>query len=88
MYIAGLNIPISESQALNAASWASTIIWFRACLPSAEFRASVEREAGPIKSMPPGKQGQLVSAVHGLGLFIPMGAFVFSLPFAKFWTPG
>ncbi|KAG8693776.1 hypothetical protein FRC09_010303 [Ceratobasidium sp. 395] len=87
MYIAGLNIPISESQALNAASWASTIIWFRACLPSAEFRASVEREAGPIKSMPPGKQGQLVSAVHGLGLFIPMGAFVFSLPFAKFWTP-
>ncbi|KAG9102357.1 hypothetical protein FRC07_010238, partial [Ceratobasidium sp. 392] len=87
MYVAGLNIPITESQALNAASWASTLIWFRACLPNAEFRASVEREAGPIKSMPPGKQGQLVSAVHGLGLFIPMGAFVFSLPFAKFWTP-
>ncbi|KAG8715657.1 hypothetical protein FRC08_010292 [Ceratobasidium sp. 394] len=87
MYIAGLNIPISESQALNAASWAATIIWFRSCLPNAEYRASVEREAGPVKSMPPGKQGQLVSAVHGLGLFIPMGAFVFSLPFAKFWTP-
>ncbi|KAG8737607.1 hypothetical protein FRC10_008035 [Ceratobasidium sp. 414] len=87
MYIAGLNIPISESQALNAASWATTVIWFRSCFPNAEYRASVEREAGPIKSMPPGRQGQLVSAVHGLGLFIPMGAFVFSLPFAKFWTP-
>ncbi|KAG9095607.1 hypothetical protein FRC06_009627 [Ceratobasidium sp. 370] len=87
MYIVGLNIPISESQALNAASWATTLIWFRSCLPNAEYRASVEREAGPIKSMPPGKRGQLVSAVHGLGLFIPMGAFVFSLPFAKFWTP-
>ncbi|QRW12514.1 isoprenylcysteine carboxyl methyltransferase [Ceratobasidium sp. AG-Ba] len=87
MYFAGLNIPISGPQALNAASWAATIIWFCSCLPSANYRANVEREAGPVKSMPPGKQGQLVSAVHGLGLFIPMGAFIFSLPFAKFYTP-
>jgi hypothetical protein len=87
MYIAGAHVPITESQALNAVSWASTIIWFRACLPTAEVRANIEREAGPVKTMPPGKQGQLISAVHGLGLFIPMGAFVISLPFSKFITP-
>ncbi|QRV83857.1 isoprenylcysteine carboxyl methyltransferase [Ceratobasidium sp. AG-Ba] len=66
MYFADLNIPISGPQALNAASWAATIIWFRSCLPSANYRANVEREAGPVKSMPPGKQGQLVSASRDL----------------------
>lgn len=88
MYLAGIHIPITETQALNALSWASTIIWFRACLPNAKFRASADKEAGPIKAMPPGKQGQMVSVVHGLGLFLPMGAFVLSLPLAKFGDPG
>lgn len=88
MYLAGINIPITEIQALNALSWASTIVWFRACLPDSGFRARADKEAGPIKTMPPGKQGQMVSAVHGLALFIPMGAFVFSLPLAKFSSPG
>lgn len=87
MYIAGLNIPITETQALNAASWASVIIWVRRCMPGAEFRAKALKEAGPVKSMPPGKQGQLVSATHGLGLFIPIAAFVFSLPFTGFNIP-
>ena len=87
MYLAGINLPITETQALNALSWASTIIWFRACLPDSGFRARADKEAGPVKTMPPGKQG-LISAVHGLGLFIPMGAFVLSLPLAKFENPG
>ncbi|KAH7329827.1 hypothetical protein B0J17DRAFT_679846 [Rhizoctonia solani] len=88
IYIAGLNIPISQTQALNAAGWASIIIWFKKCMPNATQRAKVEKEAGPIKSMPPGKQGQLISATHGLGLFAPIAAFVFSLPLTGFRVPG
>jgi hypothetical protein len=87
MYFAGLNILITETQALNAVSWGSAIIWFRACWPGAGFRAKAHEEAGPIKAMPPGKQGQLVSVVHGLGLLVPMATFVFSLPFTGFCTP-
>ncbi|CAE6520464.1 unnamed protein product [Rhizoctonia solani] len=88
IYIAGLNIPISQTQALNAAAWASIIIWFKKCMPNATQRAKVEKEAGVIKSMPPGKQGQLISATHGLGLFSPIAAFVFSLPLTGFRVPG
>ncbi|CAE6492376.1 unnamed protein product [Rhizoctonia solani] len=88
IYIAGIHIPISQNQALNAAGWASIIYWFKKCMPNSSKRAQVEKEAGPIKSMPPGNQGQLISATHGLGLFVPIAAFVFSLPFTGFRVPG
>ncbi|CAE6527219.1 unnamed protein product [Rhizoctonia solani] len=88
IYIAGIHIPISQSQALNAAGWASIIYWFNKCMPNASKRAQVEKESGPIKSMPPGKQGPLVLAAHGLGLFVPIASFVFSLPFTGFRVPG
>ncbi|CAE6490345.1 unnamed protein product [Rhizoctonia solani] len=88
IYIAGFHIPISQAQALNVAGWASIIYWFNRCMPNASKRAQVEKEAGPIKSMPPGKQGQLVSATHALGLFGPIAAFVFSFPFTGFRVPG
>ncbi|KAF8756568.1 Isoprenylcysteine carboxyl methyltransferase (ICMT) family [Rhizoctonia solani] len=38
--------------------------------------------------MPPGKQGQSISVIHGLGLFVPIAAFVFTLPFTGFRVPG
>ncbi|QRW25212.1 isoprenylcysteine carboxyl methyltransferase [Rhizoctonia solani] len=88
IYIAGLHISISQTQALNAAGWASIIYWFNRCLPSAHQRAQIEKEAGAIKAMPPGKQGQSISVIHGLGLFVPIAAFVFTLPFTGFRVPG
>ncbi|KAL5638196.1 hypothetical protein ACGC1H_005036 [Rhizoctonia solani] len=88
IYIAGLHIPISHTQALNAAGWATIIYWLKKCMPDAPTRAKVEKEAGPIKSMPPGKQGPLVMTAHTLGLFTPIAAFVFSLPVTGFHVPG
>lgn len=87
MYIAGLNIPITEAQVLNAASWVSTALWFHTCIPNASFRAKAHQESGPIKAMPPGKQGQVVTTVHGLGLFVPMAVVLFSYPLSGFYAP-
>lgn len=87
MYLAGMNFPITETQALNALSWTTTILWFRISLPDPKFRELANREAGPVKSMPPNGQGQLVSKIASYSVFAPMGVFVLSLPLALFGTP-
>jgi hypothetical protein len=87
MYIAGLNVPVTSTQALNALSWISALVWFSVCLPSTESQQRATREAGPTKFMPPGKKGKIVSFVHAFGVFIPMATFVVSLPLSVFHTP-
>ncbi|KAG8742929.1 hypothetical protein FRC10_000717 [Ceratobasidium sp. 414] len=85
-YIAGLNL--TESQTLNGLAWASTIGMFYLTWPGSDFKQKIEREAGKAVHMPPGKSGQIVSMTHGMALFLPAGAFLFSLPPSRFEMPG
>ena len=87
MYLAGMNIPITEAQALNSLSWATTVLWFRISRPDPRFRELANREAGPVKSMPPDGQGLLVSKIASYSVFAPVGVFILSLPLALFGTP-
>ncbi|KAG9074926.1 hypothetical protein FS749_013466 [Ceratobasidium sp. UAMH 11750] len=85
-YIAGLGL--TESQTLNGLAWASTIGMFYLTWPGSDFQQKVEREAGKAVHMPPGKSAQIVSMTHGMALFLPAGAFLFSLPPNRFEMPG
>ncbi|KAF8608073.1 hypothetical protein BDV93DRAFT_602968 [Ceratobasidium sp. AG-I] len=87
MYLAGLSISITEAQALNALSWATTVLWFRISRPDPKFRELASREAGPVKSMPPNGQGLLVSKIASHSIFAPVGVFVLSLPVVLFADP-
>lgn len=87
MYLASMNVLITETQVLNALSWATTLLWFRISLPDPKFRELAHREAGPVKAMPPNRQGLLVSKIASYSVFIPMGVFVISLPLSLFANP-
>ncbi|KDN43846.1 hypothetical protein RSAG8_05839, partial [Rhizoctonia solani AG-8 WAC10335] len=87
MFIAGLNLPFTEPQALNGLACASITasLWF--AWPRSDFRKRVEEKAGKAVHMPTGKRGELITAAHSLALFAPTALFLITVPLNKFIQP-
>ncbi|QRV98070.1 methylene-fatty-acyl-phospholipid synthase [Ceratobasidium sp. AG-Ba] len=86
-YIAGLNLPFSNAQLLNGLACGATVGAFYFALPTSAVREAADREAGKIAHMPPGRQGEIITLTHTLGLLGPALVFTIGLPLNRFETP-
>ena len=88
-YIAGLGLPfkVTDVQAINGFAWVALGGSFYLSWPGSDLKQRVEREAGKIVHMPPGKSAIMITRTHALALFVPAGIFLFSLPLNKFMMP-
>jgi hypothetical protein len=90
MYIAGLHVPITETQAIEGFAWSTTAILvagtarkMRALAANAKHGTS----AGPIKSMPKGLVARYITPVHFVATMAPQALYIVALPLAKFARP-
>lgn len=90
MYIAGLHVPITETQAIEGFTWSTAAIFvtgvarkMRALAAAAEHGTS----AGPIKTMPKGLVARYVTPVHFVATVAPPLLYFVALPLAKFARP-
>ncbi|CAE7177910.1 unnamed protein product [Rhizoctonia solani] len=87
MYIAGLNLSITESQALNGLACASLAGSFYLAWPGANFKTRAEEGGGKVTHRPSGKKGLYITVAHGLALFVPAAVFMTAIPTNKFIAP-
>ncbi|CAE6446952.1 unnamed protein product [Rhizoctonia solani] len=88
MYVAGLNLPFTESQALNGLACVSLVGSMYLASPKSDFKKRVEEKAGKAVHMPANKWGEMITAAHGFTTFTPAVLFLTVIPFNKFAQPG
>lgn len=86
-YIAGLDLPFTGSQAFNGLAWTTAAWAFYRGWPGLGMKNKVEAKAGKAVHMPPGRRGELITALHGIPLLLPGATFLISLPLNNFETP-
>ncbi|CUA71680.1 hypothetical protein RSOLAG22IIIB_04726 [Rhizoctonia solani] len=87
MYIAGLNLPFTEPQALNGIAWASLAGSFYLSWPGSDFKKKAEEKAGNATHMPADQRGLYITIAHGLALFVPATLYLSVVPLNKFIEP-
>ncbi|CAE6481087.1 unnamed protein product [Rhizoctonia solani] len=87
MYIAGLNLPFNELQALNGLACASLAGSFYLSWPGSDFKKKAEEKAGNAIHMPAGQKGLHITIAHSIALFGPAVLFLSTLPLNKFIEP-
>ncbi|KAG8689741.1 hypothetical protein FRC11_000882 [Ceratobasidium sp. 423] len=87
MYIAGLNLPFTEPQALNGLACASLAGSFYLSWPGSDFKKRTEEKAGKAVHMPAGSKGLYITVAHGLALFGPAMLFITAVPLNRFIEP-
>lgn len=90
MYIAGLHVPITQTQAIEGFAWSTTAVLITGIARKMRtVVAAGERgtSAGTIKTMPKGLVARCVTPVHFVATLAPQVLFFLALPLAKFARP-
>ncbi|KIJ64445.1 hypothetical protein HYDPIDRAFT_90192 [Hydnomerulius pinastri MD-312] len=90
MYIAGLNLPISLSQGVEALVTLTTIDFFRYVMGRMRaVKVSSDEKGGRIRpeTMPTSFLGRVISPIHGLATFVPPVAFILGVTLNSFKQP-
>jgi hypothetical protein len=89
MYIAGLHVPITGSQAIEGFAWSTTAFFVSIMARKARHVRLYEghTSAGVVKTMPKAWLGNNITALHTLSIMAPPVVYTLAIPLGKFVRP-